>query len=77
MIIGLVVLAGINTALLIWTLWVAAKIRDDQLVIRTWISKQLREKRGEVARPSLSEWLAEHPDRPYKHDPPGGPGPAR
>jgi hypothetical protein len=72
MALAAVVLGVFNTVLLLGTLWVVTNLRDDQLIIRTWIGKALREKRGEVTRPTLAEWLREHPDRPYRDDPPAG-----
>jgi hypothetical protein len=74
MIVAACILATLNIVLLIWLLWVASNIRDDQLVIRTWIGIELGKKRVGANQPSLAEWLADNPDRPYRHDPPVGPG---
>jgi hypothetical protein len=58
--------------LLVAVLWVLSNIRDDQLVIRTWIGIQLGKKRLGANAPSLADWLEKNPNRPHKHDPPVG-----
>lgn len=40
--IGIAVLLGLDLALLGFALWVLYNVRDDQLVIRTWIARELR-----------------------------------
>lgn len=67
-------LATLNVFLLIWALWILINIRDDQMTIRTAIAHQVRERRALMGAPveddAFFRWLAEHPDRPHKDDPP-------
>lgn len=74
MTVAILVIVTIILAVLIWMLWVLSNIRDDQLVIRTWIAHVLRERRRLMGAPMEDEafhkWLTEHPDRPYRDDPP-------
>jgi hypothetical protein len=68
------ILGALNVFLLIWMLWILSNIRDDQMIIRTWIANQLRERRALMGAPmedgAFYEWLRAHPDRPGRDNPP-------
>jgi hypothetical protein len=70
--LAILLLGAANLILLVAVLWIVFNIRDDQLVIRTWIGIELGKKRVGAHQPSLAEWLQKNPDRPHKDDPPRG-----
>lgn len=74
MTVAAAVLATMNVTLLIWVLWMVYNVRDDVLAIRATLASERASRAADKPHPPLSEWLAEHPDRPYRDDPPLGPG---
>lgn len=76
MITAILVLAAADLTGVLIVIWVLAKIRDDQLLIRQFIAHEIRAKRGDRGAPTDDEgflkWLQEHPNRPNRDDPPMG-----
>jgi hypothetical protein len=74
LLIAIIFLLVVGLAQLGFMMWVLTNIRSDQLTIRVWIAKQLRERRTLMGAPMEDEaffnWLRDHPDRPYRDDPP-------
>jgi hypothetical protein len=74
MTVAILVVVSLTLLLLLWLGWVASNIRDDQMIIRTWIANQVRMTRAQIGAPVEDEafyrWLRDHPDRPRRDDPP-------
>lgn len=76
MMIAVLSLSVFNLVMLVFVLWVLSNIRDDQMMIRTFMAKELRAKRADMGAPTddaqFYAWLQRNPHRPHKDDPPFG-----